>query len=661
MVSKVSKHIPKPVKKLLRPVYEQLKRAQLHLRLILFVFAAIALCAFIWTVFAPQTIAYDFGQKSTCQTSPRLFPGLSKIPQKEPFAISRPAAFSIGTKTIYAHKVCVAARTAPQAKQTAAFRERLFNWSLLSRSIQIQTGDYPKLSQQNLARVSLPPDGTLKLNLDRSDATFHYLVRAGDRTVPCVAKQTALACDLTGLGLGYAGKYDLQLFRAFAAKEVSQVATAPIQTITPTAIVSTSIGAKAVVQQKPMELILQTDKDIAVLGAVTLAVKNADGTEAAIPATAAAAAKTITVKFGQELPRRAQFELRIASLEATDGSGLAEKTFALPFGTSGGPKVTGVNAPSRNVPLGQTFTVSFDQDLLPGQDMGAQAGLLVHGKAHPTDFVITGNKLQIKPKSPLPLCAPFTLKLAANVQNQYSVSGDSAWTFSARAICYTPFSIGSSVRGQAITAYKFGAGDNPVVYMGAMHGDELNSKTIMTEWFNELASNPGRLPNRSLVVIPVVSPDGVASRSRLNARGVDLNRNFPAADWKTMVTSPESPNPTPAGGPHPLSEPESSAVAAYIRQVRPRMVFSFHSSAAVVEANEAGDSVAVALTYASKARYRAVPKSQSASVFKYDTTGAMEDWMRTSLGSPAIVVELLSDTNSEFSRNRDALWFSTGL
>ncbi len=638
-----------------------LKKLRAHVRLCVFLVGAALLCLFIWAVFTSQTLAYDFGKEQTCQRSPRLLPGLSRIERQGTFAVNRPNTLSIGRLPIYSGQICVSLQTVPKAKSAVTYQERLFGWSFLGRDIKVQLADFPKLSRKTVDLVALPPDGTLRLALDKSDITFGYLVRSGDHVAGCTVKQTALSCDLTSLQLKYAEKYDLEITRTFARKEISKVAAMPIQTITPISILSASIGVNANVQQKPTDLTLQTDKDIAALGAVTFVVKNGDGTETPLLAMATFTVKTIVVKFGQELPRRAKLELRIASIKAADGSGLAEKTLTLPFSTSGGPKVTGASIGPRNVALGQAFTITFDQELLPGQDIGAQAVFLVQGKAQPADFVVTGNKLQIKPKNPLPLCTPFTLTLRAGIQSAYTVSGDSAWTLNSRTICYTTFSIGTSLRGRAITAYKFGAGDNPIVYMGAMHGDEVNSKSIMTEWFNELTANPGRMPSRSLVVIPAVNPDGVATRSRLNARGIDLNRNFPATDWKTMVTSPESPNPTPAGGPTPLSEPESSAIAAYIRQVRPRMVFSFHSSAAVVEANEAGDSVAVALTYASKARYRAVPKSQSASVFKYDTTGAMEDWLRTSLGSPAIVVELLSDTSSEFSRNRDALWFSAGL
>jgi hypothetical protein len=638
-----------------------LGKLRLHLRLIFFIAGAIVLCLFIWAIFAPQALTYDFGQKQTCQNSPRFLPGLSKIEQKAPFTVKRPASLSVGKLSLYASRICVTATAAPMASATVSHRERLFGWSLFGRDIRIRTPGYPKFSNQTKDRQSLPPDGVFRLDLDRADATFSYILKANDRSAACTVKQKAVSCNMVPLQLGYAKPYDIQLVRRFAAKEIASAATVPIQTITPTNIINTSIPAGSSVQQKPTELVLQSDKDITALGTVSLVSKNANGSEATIPVAATANAKTITVKLGQELVRKTQFELRIASLKAADGSGLAAKSYTLPFSTSGGPKVTGANIGTRSVALGQTITLNLDQDLLAGQDIGAQVTFTVHGKPQPAVFSVTGNKLHINPSADLPLCAPFSVKINSGIQNLYGVSGDSAWSINSRTICYTTFSIGASVKGRAITAYKFGTGDNPIIYMGAMHGDEVNSKNLMTEWFNELNANPGRLPGRSLVVIPAVSPDGVVARSRLNARGVDLNRNFPATDWKTMVTSPESPNPTPAGGPQPLSEPESAAVASYIRQTRPRAVFSFHSSAAVVEANEAGDSVSIAQTYASKARYRAVPKSQSASVFKYDTTGAMEDWMRSSLGLPAIVVELLSDTSSEFSRNRDALWYSTGL
>ena len=88
---------------------------------------------------------------------------------------------------------------------------------------------------------------------------------------------------------------------------------------------------------------------------------------------------------------------------------------------------------------------------------------------------------------------------------------------------------------------------------------------------------------------------------------------------------------------------------------------TYHSKASIVEANEAGDSVSIAAGYASRARYRAVPRSQTGTSFAHDTTGAMEDWMRDRLGLPCIVVELSTHSATDFARNKNALWYTATL
>lgn len=71
-----------------------------------------------------------------------------------------------------------------------------------------------------------------------------------------------------------------------------------------------------------------------------------------------------------------------------------------------------------------------------------------------------------------------------------------------------------------------------------------------------------------LWAIPTYNPDGLARGSRRNARGVDLNRNFPYR-WADLDGSYES-------GARPRSEPETRAMMRFLRDVRPDYVLSFH-------------------------------------------------------------------------------------
>lgn len=124
--------------------------------------------------------------------------------------------------------------------------------------------------------------------------------------------------------------------------------------------------------------------------------------------------------------------------------------------------------------------------------------------------------------------------------------------------------IGRSVQGRPIHAWRLGEpGRRRVVMLSTMHGNEPHTRQILA------ALRDGRpIRGIDLWVVPVVNPDGLARHTRRNARGVDLNRNFPH-DWADLDGSYES-------GPRAASEPETRAVMAFLRQVRPRRVLSFH-------------------------------------------------------------------------------------
>ena len=125
--------------------------------------------------------------------------------------------------------------------------------------------------------------------------------------------------------------------------------------------------------------------------------------------------------------------------------------------------------------------------------------------------------------------------------------------------------IGRSLKGRAIVAYRVGDPSSPdkAVVMSTLHGDEPHTRRILT------SLRDGR-PVRGidLWLIPVVNPDGLARHTRKNARGVDLNRNYPY-QWRDLDGNYESGS---AAG----SEPETQALMAFFDEIRPRRVVSFH-------------------------------------------------------------------------------------
>ena len=73
--------------------------------------------------------------------------------------------------------------------------------------------------------------------------------------------------------------------------------------------------------------------------------------------------------------------------------------------------------------------------------------------------------------------------------------------------------------------------------------------------------------------MPSLNPDGVALRRAGNANGVDVNRNFPAKNWKAVK------NRTTFNGTAPSTEPESRAIQQAINSLNPEWIISIHSIA----------------------------------------------------------------------------------
>jgi protein MpaA len=104
-----------------------------------------------------------------------------------------------------------------------------------------------------------------------------------------------------------------------------------------------------------------------------------------------------------------------------------------------------------------------------------------------------------------------------------------------------------------------------VLVFGCVHGTECVARHLMP------LSNGCPDPYSNLYLVPNLDPDGLATGTRLNGHGVDLNRNFATA-WQPIGArgDPEY------SGPQPFSEPESRVAARLIRQLRPRLTIWFH-------------------------------------------------------------------------------------
>ena len=152
---------------------------------------------------------------------------------------------------------------------------------------------------------------------------------------------------------------------------------------------------------------------------------------------------------------------------------------------------------------------------------------------------------------------------------------------------------GRSVQGRTLVARVLGpdSATRRIVLVGCIHGDECAGRAILA------AAERRAVPaNVQLWLVPTLNPDGEAASSRQNARGVDLNRNFPYR-WRAV------PGPTYYSGPRPRSEPETRAAMRLIARVRPDVTIVYHQHEDLVDM--AGGDRGLARRYAELAGLRA--------------------------------------------------------
>lgn len=139
-----------------------------------------------------------------------------------------------------------------------------------------------------------------------------------------------------------------------------------------------------------------------------------------------------------------------------------------------------------------------------------------------------------------------------------------------------------SVKGRTIYTRDIHPADARlrVLVVGGIHGDELSSTSVALHWIGLAQADPAQVSWR---FIPALNPDGLLSRParRVNANGVDLNRNFPTPNWKreTAVywnkTTRKDPRRWP--GKTAASEPETRFLVDEMQRFKPNLIVSIHA------------------------------------------------------------------------------------
>ncbi|RMF85836.1 MAG: DUF2817 domain-containing protein [Planctomycetota bacterium] len=207
---------------------------------------------------------------------------------------------------------------------------------------------------------------------------------------------------------------------------------------------------------------------------------------------------------------------------------------------------------------------------------------------------------------------------------------------------YRKVILGRSVHGAEIAMSEFGEGGPTLFVFGGIHGSEPTSAYLAQQLERKLRKNPDLYAGMRVAVLTAANPDGLRRGQRENARGVDLNRNFPAKNWTAAA----------AHGRRPASEPETQALLRAMHRLQPDAVIAIHAITGPRQCNNydgPGRSLAQSMATGNGYPVRAS--------IGYPTPGSFGSWAGVDRGIPVITLELPRSQSAQaaWKQNESAL------
>jgi protein MpaA len=140
-----------------------------------------------------------------------------------------------------------------------------------------------------------------------------------------------------------------------------------------------------------------------------------------------------------------------------------------------------------------------------------------------------------------------------------------------------------------VSATTIGNGEQCVMFIGGIHGNEPAGVALCQQLAAYLAAHDELVYGLKVVIVPAANPDGLASCTRENARGVDINRNFATGNYTASAVH----------GGQAMSQPEAQYLRGLIDRYRPVRIITIHQPLSCIDYDGPAQGLAAAVARAS--------------------------------------------------------------
>ena len=146
---------------------------------------------------------------------------------------------------------------------------------------------------------------------------------------------------------------------------------------------------------------------------------------------------------------------------------------------------------------------------------------------------------------------------------------------------------GMSVKKQPIYSITLGTGKKRILLWSQMHGNESTTTKALFDVLNTFKGQPEILESCTLLIIPILNPDGAEAYTRFNADNIDLNRDAQA-----------------------LSQPESVILHTCFTRFKPDFCFNLHGQRTIYNVGNTSNSATVSFLSPAEDPNRCITKTR---------------------------------------------------